>query len=124
MPRERTPQAPQAPCTETAPTGSSILSFSSTKKTLKYMMIPAIAPKATAAQASTKAQGAVMATRPASMPLQERDGSGFPMRIQAMIMAATAPAAEASIVFVAITPICGSDEESVEPGLNPNQPKA
>ena len=42
---------------------------------------PATAPMSTAASAVTKAQGAVMATRPASMPLASHaDGSGLPNR--------------------------------------------
>ena len=39
-------------------------------------------PMTAAAHGSTKAQGAVMATRPASMPLAIMPGSGLPVRIQ------------------------------------------
>ena len=57
-----------------------------------------------AAWALTKAQGAVMATRPASIPLAIMLGSGFLVltaHIQAV--AAKAPVAEASMVFTAAT---------------------
>ncbi len=41
---------------------------------------PAMAPMRAAAQEETNAQGAVMATRPASMPFASQDGSGLPKR--------------------------------------------
>ena len=73
----------------------------------------------------TKAQGAVMATNPASMPLHIMLGSGFLVRISHIHnVAANAPVAEASIVFTAMTPIRKSPPARVEPALKPNQPKA
>ena len=72
------PKAPLTPWTAMAPTGSSILSLVSMKSAATTTSTPAMAPMSRAAQASTKAQGAVMATRPASMPLASQDGSGLP----------------------------------------------
>jgi len=42
------------------------------------MMIPATAPMIIAAQGSTNAQGAVIATSPANAPFIARDKSGLP----------------------------------------------
>ncbi len=64
-----------------APTGSSILNFFSTKKMLSITSTPAMQPITAAAHGDTKAHGAVMATRPASMPLAIMPGSGLPVRI-------------------------------------------
>ena len=75
MPR---PQAPFAPWTAAAPTGSSILSFWSMNVATTTTSTPEIAPMSIAAQEETNAQGAVMATRPASMPFASQVGSGLP----------------------------------------------
>ena len=76
IPTASTPQIPLKRWTGTAPTGSSILSFSI--QTLAQQTItPATRPITTAAHQSTKAQGAVMATRPARIPLTDMPGSGF-----------------------------------------------
>ncbi len=72
------PQAPFTPWTADAPTGSSILSFVSMKTAARMTRTPAMAPMRAAAQAETKAHGAVMATRPASMPFASQDGSALP----------------------------------------------
>ena len=77
-PRLRTPQAPHVPCTEIAPTGSSTLSERSTKNTDQHTSTPATAPITNAQKLETNAHGAVMATRPASMPLINIEGSGLP----------------------------------------------
>ncbi len=61
-----------------APTGSSSFMRFSTKGTATQIRMPAMKPMTSAAKASTKAQGAVMATRPASTPFAVMDGSGFP----------------------------------------------
>ena len=66
------------PWTEIAPTGSSIFSVRSTKKTLPQSRMPAISPMITAETELTKAQGAVMATSPASKPLAIIEMSGLP----------------------------------------------
>ena len=72
------PHSPQAPCTEIAPTGSSMRSVRSTKKTDAQTRTPAAPPISTADGAVTKAQGAVMATSPASVPFASIEGSGLP----------------------------------------------
>jgi hypothetical protein len=79
-----------------------------------------------APEGETKPEGAVIATSPASMPLAHMPGSGFlnGVRFQAQNIAATAPAAEASMVFTATTEMRRSVAARVEPGLNPNQPNA
>ena len=79
-PRLNTPQAPQVPWTETAPTGSSTFSVLSTKNTLQHTRMPATAPITNAQKLETNAQGAVIATSPASMPLAIMLGSGLPKR--------------------------------------------
>jgi hypothetical protein len=61
-----------------APTGSSILAVRSKKNTDQQTSTPAMPPMRTALGAVTKAQGAVMATNPASAPFASIDGSGFP----------------------------------------------
>src|SRR6266853_1020857 len=65
-------------CTELAPTGSSIRSFPSMKNTAIHTRTPATPPIRTAEGAVTKAQGAVIATRPASVPFAIMEGSGLP----------------------------------------------
>ena len=84
-----------------APTGSSILNFRSTMKMLSITRTPAMHPMTAAAQGSTKAQGAVMATKPASMPLAIMPGSGFPVRSMIHTIAMMAPKAAAIAVSVA-----------------------
>ena len=59
-----------------APTGSSTPALSK-KKTLKTTITPAMAPMMHGAQLFDEGTGAVMATRPANMPLHIIDGSGF-----------------------------------------------
>src|SRR3954470_14658666 len=105
-----------------APTGSSSLSRDSTNSALSTTRTPATAPIKTANGASTNAQGAVIATRPASMPLHIMVTSGLPNLLQTYAVAATAPAAEASNVFTATTAVRVSIAAKVEPALKPNQP--
>ena len=69
MPTASRPHTPAVPCTEDAPTGSSIFSRCSTTWTLTSISTAATAPMITAAQGATKAQGAVMPTSPARAPL-------------------------------------------------------
>ncbi len=64
------------PWTEMAPTGSSTPMLSK-KNTLYTTNTPATKPMIAAPIGLTKAQGAVIATRPASMPLHSIEGSGF-----------------------------------------------
>ena len=85
---------------------------------------PAIMPMTIAAHGFTKAHGAVMATRPASMPFAIIPGSGLPVRIMIQNMAMTDPKAPAMAVFVATTANCTSVAASVEAALKPNQPNS
>src|SRR5260221_2560992 len=86
---------------------------------------PARAPKIEPPPALTKAHGQVIATKPANMPLHIMDGSGFLVlthHIQSVD--ASAPVAEASMGLTATTLMRKSGPARVDPGLNPNQPKA
>src|SRR5262245_63534991 len=85
---------------------------------------PAMQPMAAAPAGVTKAQGAVIATRPASMPLTIIPGSGLPVRNIITNMAMTAPKAAAIAVLVATTANWTSVAASVEAALNPNQPNS
>src|SRR5882724_8444707 len=121
---ERQPNAPFTPCTEMAPTQSSMPIFSK-KNTDSTTRMPEMRPMAAAAPALTKAHGAVIATKPANMPLHIMYGSGFlVLNHHIYMVAARAPVAEASIVLTATTAMRRSVPASVEPGLNPNQPNA
>src|SRR5262249_32631413 len=123
IPTDSTPQTPLTPCTEIAPTGSSTPRLSK-KKTDTTTSQPATAPMITAPIGVTKAQGAVIATRPASIPLQHIVVSGLrPFSISVTIADsdATQPA---SMVFTTMKLMRRSVPANVEPGLKPNQPKA
>src|SRR5690242_10361572 len=106
-----------------APTGSSIFNLSkmNTDSTTRR---PETNPRAQAPKAVTNAQGQVIATRPASMPLQHMLGSGFPFRHHIHRQEPRHPVADANMVLVATTAMRRSVPASVDPGLNPNQPKA
>src|SRR5258708_40145865 len=100
-----------------APTQSSIPSLSK-KNTDSTTSTPAIKPRRLAPPALTKAHGAVIATKPASMPLHIMEGSGFLVRIHHIhIVAPTAPVAEASMVLTATTAMSRSVPARDEPGL-------
>jgi hypothetical protein len=60
-------------------------------------------PMMAAPMGDTKAHGAVMATRPASMPLAVIDGSGLPHSFQTRSMAATQPVEAAMNVLTMTT---------------------
>ncbi len=97
----------------------------SKKNTDSTQRIPATRPRIEAPPALTKAQGQVMATRPASMPLHIIAGSGFfVLNHHIQSVAPRAPVAEASIVLTATTAMRRSVAASDEPGLKPNQPNA
>ena len=115
---------PLTPCTAMAPTGSSIFSLRSTKNTASMTSTPAMAPMPAAIAGLTNAHGAVMATRPASMPLAIMPGSGLPVRLVIHSIATMAPKAPAIAVFVATVANCTSSAENVEAALKPNQPNS
>src|SRR5437016_13333879 len=118
------PHNPLTPWTEIAPTGSSMRSLPSMKNTATQTNTPAIPPISTADGAVTNAHGAVMATNPASVPFAIIEGSGLPYLNHMYSIDVIPPAAPASIVFVAMTPMRRSEPASVDPALNPNQPNA
>jgi len=78
----------------------------------------------TADVGDTNAQGAVIATNPASIPLHAIVMSGLPNRKYQMSIAAADPATAARFVFTATTEIRRSVAPSVEPGLKPIQPNS
>src|ERR1041384_6536779 len=123
MPTEITPHRPFAPWTATAPTQSSTPLFSM-KRAAITTSTPEMAPMITAPNGLTNAHGAVIATRPASMPLTSMPGSGFSPRAIRYSMHEKAAATLASMVLTTTNEMRKSVPERVEPGLNPNQPKA
>src|SRR6476469_1189898 len=124
MPTATAPNQPQKPCTDIAPQGSSTFSFRSLNSTPPHTIAPAIAPMITADVGLTNAHGAVMATRPANMPLQAIVISGF-LNIRYQTSSADAePATAARFVFTATTEIRRSVAPSVEPGLKPIHPNS
>ena len=76
----------------------------------------------TAAHGATNAHGAVIATRPASMPLHDIEMSGLPYFAFVYAIAITKPKHAASSVLTATRPMRRSVAPSVEPGLKPIQP--
>src|SRR2546429_9418896 len=94
------------------------------KNTATHTSTPATPPINTADGAVTNAHGAVMATSPASVPFAIIEGSGLPYLSHMYSIEVTPPAAPASIVFVAMTPMRRPEPASVEPALNPNHPNA
>src|SRR4029079_10969370 len=122
MPTDTAPNRPQNPCTEIAPQGSSILSTRSFRRTPRQTNTPARMPMITEEFGETKAQGAVIATRPASMPLQAMVTSGLPNIQYQRNKAVADPATAARLVLIAITDMRRSLAPRVDPGLNPIQP--
>src|SRR5450759_143089 len=118
------PSTPQKPCTEIAPQGSSILVTLSLKRTPRQTTRPAIIPMMNAEVGPTNAQGAVIATRPASMPLQAIVISGLPNFQYQKSIALAEAAIAARFVLIATTEMRRSVAPRVEPGLNPIQPKS
>src|ERR1017187_3018801 len=97
------PSTPQKPCTEIAPQGSSILVTLSLNRTPAQTTRPARIPIMNAEVGPTKAQGAVMATRPASMPLQAIVISGLPNFQYQKSIAVAEPAIADRFVLMATT---------------------
>src|SRR5271154_1574975 len=124
MPTLTAPSQPQYPCTEIAPQGSSIFKTRSLKRTPAQTRHPASTPMTTAEVGDTKAQGAVIATKPASIPLQAMVMSGLPNQRYHRSIAAAEPATAARLVFTATTEMRKSVAPRVEPGLNPIHPNS
>src|SRR5580765_2566793 len=122
MPRHSPPSVPQKPWTEIAPHGSSTFKTRSLKSTPRQTTVPAITPIMTELTAVTNAQDAVIATSPASIPLQAMEMSGLPNIMYQTTSAAAEPAHAAKFVLTAIDEIRKSVAASVEPGLKPIQP--
>ena len=96
----------------------------SSKSTLPTTTQPATRPTITAAQVSTNGQGPLMATSPATMPLQIKVGSGRIFFAPSVNIAASVPATAAKVVLT-ITPLRErSLPESAHPAFKANQPKA
>ena len=119
------PSRPTTPCTEIAPTGSSIFNLSKLMIE-KTTTIPAIAPNNVACNGVGVDGSAVITTKPANAPLRAMVKSAFLNKTFAKINAATAPAAADALVFrntiateceLAISP-----SFNTEPPLKPNQP--
>src|SRR5271168_4652224 len=107
-----------------APHGSSIFRIRSLKRTPAQTKLPARTPIITDAVGDTNAQGAVIATRPASIPLQAIVISGLPNSLYHRSIAAAEPATAARFVFTATTEMRRSVAPSVDPGLKPIHPKS
>src|SRR5580693_5040365 len=103
MPTDTPPSQPQNPCTEIAPQGSSILVTRSSNSTPMHTTTPASTPITTADVGDSKTQGAVIATRPASIPLHAMVTSGLPNMKYQMSMAVAEPATASSLVLMATT---------------------
>src|SRR5260370_37095322 len=117
------PSTPQKPCTEIAPQGSSILVTLSLNRTPRQTTKPARIPMMNAEVGPTNAQGAVIATRPASIPLQAMVISGFPNFQYQNSMAVGEPEIAARLVVIAMSAMRRSGAPRVDPGLEPNQPR-
>src|SRR5208282_4167292 len=101
MPTETAPSHPQYPCTEIAPQGSSTLSTRSLNRTPPHTSRPASTPITTEEVGDTNAHGAVIATNPASIPLQAIVMSGLPNRRYHKSIDAADPATAARFVLTA-----------------------
>ena len=124
--QQEIPRNPQTPCTDEAPTGSSIFITWSIKSTAKIMTVPQIAPIRTAPTGDTRSQPAVMPTSPANTPLRVSDNDGFLYFIQATIREKNPPAQAARLVVRNTCEIArrlpSPAAASCDPGLKPNQP--
>src|SRR5580765_2450223 len=102
MPTQTAPSHPQNPWTEIAPQGSSILVTRSLNRTPKQTTVPARMPMTTEEVGDTNAQGAVIATKPASIPLHAIVMSGLPNMKYQTTIAVAAPATAAKLVLIAM----------------------
>ena len=120
------PVKPQTPCTELAPTGSSIFSTLSMNSTENIIRMPQIVPMMTAPSGETISQPAVIPTKPARIPFRVKDKDGL-LNFNQLTTSAKKPPAQAARFVVRKTceiAIASSVEAAAncEPGLNPNQP--
>src|SRR5687768_17399962 len=115
------PNTPLNRWTGIAPTGSSILSASSSF-TARTTRTPANKPMRSEALTVTNAQGAVIATRPASTPLIDMLRSGLPSQSQLTVVADRSPMNAAVLVVIKMCAIALGSAAIVDPGLKPNQP--
>src|SRR3989338_97551 len=83
---------------------------------------PAMTPIIAELITLTKAQGAVIATRPARQPLMVIPRSGLPSNIVERTVADSMAAAAAVFVVMQMREIASTSAAIVEPGLNPNHP--
>ena len=117
---------PQTPCTEEAPTGSSIFRTLSMNSTEYIISMPQIAPMTTAPQGDTVSQPAVIPTKPARMPFRVNDRDGLPYFSQLMLRAKKPPAQAARLVLRNTSEIATWSAvvaaASCDPGLKPNHP--
>src|SRR3972149_10287210 len=120
-PKASVPNPPFTRCTDRAPTGSSSFSLSNII-TANTTSTPAISPMISELTTLTYAHDAVMATRPASVPLSIIERSGLRSMIHAVSVAVSVAAAAAVLVVSAILAIAPASAAIVEPGLNPNHP--
>ncbi len=121
-PTAMVPNTPLTRWTAVAPTGSSIRIWSKKKTASDHQDAGDDADDERSWSTLTKAQAAVIATRPARQPLRVMPRSGFPRSSQAVIMALMVPAAAAMLVVMATWAMEAPSAAIVEPGLNPNQP--
>src|SRR5690606_11182968 len=124
-PTRTVPKKPHTPCTETAPTGSSIFILLSMKPMERTTMIPQIRPMAKAPQVFTAPHPAVIPTRPAEAPFKLMEISAFPYLNQEKKSAPMAPQAPARLVLMITLPtamVSSPPQANWEPPLKPNQP--
>src|SRR5690625_2651811 len=119
------PQIPTTPCTEIAPTGSSIFTLS-IKTIENTTRAPPTAPIMVATNGVGVSGPAVIATRPATAPFRIIVKSAFPNNNLETASAASTPPAAAAFVFIKTTATRFASETvavaNTEPPLNPNQP--
>src|SRR5688572_21783347 len=94
----------------------------SKKSTDATTKTPAMAPIISELPTLTKAQDAVMATKPARAPLMIIVRSGLPIMNQAVRVAVKAAMDAAILVVTAMRAMSAKEAAIVLPGLNPNQP--
>ena len=115
------PTIPPMPCTPNASRASSYLNFGFTTATMKKQTIGVINPIKNAPSKSTVPAAGVIATNPATAPVQAPTVVGFLLQIQSIaiqVTAATAVAICVTMNALAARPSAASPL----PALKPNQP--